>query len=144
MISFYYSETSLLPDNLDEYVPLIIMQSNSEQKNILSNFKENRLTRKNTYSEYYPIDEFKKTLEDLFGKDHFENNKLNRFQLVIYKLDKDYYDSIKDKWHSLIDRKNFSKPINDSFIEEDQILFVHYKIIDKNDNKIKDIRGREL
>lgn len=144
MLSFYYSQIELIPDNLDQYKPLTIMQSNSEQRNILYYFEENRLTRKNTYSEYYPINEFKKILEDLFGKDHFENNKLNKFQLVIYKLDKDYYDSIKDKWHSLINKKNFSKPIDDSFIQEDQILFVHYRIIDNKDNKIKCIRGIEL
>jgi hypothetical protein len=144
MLSFYYSEIELIPDNLDQYKPLTILQSNTEQKNILHYFKENRLTRENTYSEYYPIHLFTKVLEDLFGKDHFENNKLNKFELIIYKLDRNYYDSIKDKWHSLIDKKHFSKPIDDLFIQEDQILFVHYRITDNKDNKIKCIYGIEL
>ena len=144
MLSFYYSELSFLPDNLDEFVPLTIMQLNSEQKNICSYFKNSRLTRHNCFSEYYPIDKFKIVLEDIFGKDRFEKNKSNLFQLVVYKLDKDFYDNIKDKWHSLIDKKNYSKQIDDSFIQEDQILFIHYRIIDINEKKIKDIYGNEL
>ena len=147
MLSYYYSDNNI-PPTINEFIPLTILQNTIEQKNILSIIKNSKYTIENCFSEYHPINnEFQIILTMLFGNCDYENNKKSLFKLLIYTLDKDYYTSVKDKWIDLISKDNYELKDKEHGIEfiqsDDQILFIHYKIIHyKNNDKIEtDIKG---
>lgn len=149
MISYYYSKNRL-PDNIHDFKPLLILLTVDEQLSILNQLEKSILTRLNCFTEYYSISHYDNTLDtsttttattstsfncmnnrfsellsELFGRDYYEIHKDRTFELVIYRLDRDYFNSIKERWEYIIHDSNMKS----DFIQDDQVLFVHYKII---------------
>lgn len=130
MLSYYYGENTV-PSNIDDFAVLNLLCINDEQEKILSIIKNNRLTRKNVFTEYYPIDrEFEDLLTDLFLDTTFEKYKSHFFVLVLYRVDKGHFETCKEKVECDILKEN-QFPLarkRAQFVDENDILRVHYYI----------------
>lgn len=140
MLSYYYSKNTL-PSNIDDFTPLTILQEQKDQMKILQSIERSKLTRENTFSEYYPLREDLKDFRDLkslliklFTLNEFTKNKDNLFTLVIVRIDRDHFETVKEKlMETLIKEWKFpslSKKFSEISCEKDQLLHVFYKIKD--------------